>query len=884
MKKFLLMFTLVWLVIFWCNYSYARNGITYNNNLTTWTDLNWNSFSYWTITIEHDWDSITMMDRNLWATTNNINNRRSYGYYYQWWNNYWFDPFDESVENNAISERVDASGYWPWNYFFSGVFRKIMRDWSSSRNDNLRWWGRDSQENNRWLDSNTEITYRQWPCPDWYHVPSLWEWNKTLEYWVEENKDLIPDERLVYHENWSFSLANNVYICYDENWHKTDCVPEGNVDMEYLNYDNEFLLKIQQDFKIPFAGLRVGDSTQIGVMGINAHLWSSSPAALGFDSARSFDLHTGGVGTTVTVWRAGWLSVRCFKNPVNSTVNEDISFSIDIDSTTKVWKTEFVVKVMKDWAIFRDYTGTVYIYLTDKYWNTTDEDIYEFSDGKKYKFSKSDRWKKTFSVKIEEEWTYVLRINDLSNDEIKWNETITVKWNSNNSNFEYDYSKFNPYYSDEMNMAYQYAYHYWITTINNINNANMNWSLNRIAMAKMLSYFAENVLWMDDFDTRRNCEFNDVPSYLDRQYNYWVTKACQLGIMWINMQNNNFNPYWTVTRAQFATALSRLLYWTKDWTYNYYSTHISKLYKEWIISNTNPNLTEKRWYVMLMLMRSQDGWLTPNNSSATYHSPNMIDITSFLGLNNVDTTCNWTDRTIIEKYGNYYVYVPNSTRAADVRFVNNALQDVWNNWEYLVENYIKQANDILDSNSLTSRDRCRYSFLIYALENQKWDITSYKTENWITTIWVDFYSYKETLDEYDRDDDDAAGWAYVIYKNTSKKSRNYVLSSNAQLEILNIDSNWYTNCSCSCSRPWDRTYIFNRNTWVNTYCNNEIVYNWKSPYPDGNWSNYNWNTNNALCIKDRLSSPMYRQLSFTFDDWWNISKIWDFYYWLCYHP
>ena len=770
---------MVWLVIFWCNYSCARGGITYDDNLTTWTDLNWNSFEYWTITIEHDWDSITMMDRNLWATTNNINNRRSYGYHYQWWNNYWFDPFDVSVEDNAISERVDASGYWPWNYFFNGVFRKIMRDWSSSRNDNLRWWGRDSQENNRWLASNTEITDRQWPCPEWYHVPSLWEWSKTLEYWVEENKDLIPDERLVYHENWTFSLANNVYICYDENWHKTECVPEGNVDMEYLNYDNEFLLKIQQDLKIPFAGLRGSDSAQIGVMGIDAHLWSSSPASLGFDSARSFDLHTGGAGTTVSAWRAFAFSVRCFKNPDNE-------------------------------------------------------------------------------------------------------NTSSSQWNNNNIDFEYDTLRFNPYYSDEMNMAYQYAYHYWITTISNIRDANMNGWLNRIAMAKMLSYFAENVLWMDDFDTRRNCEFNDVPTYLDRQYNYWVTKACQLGIMWVNMPDNKFYPNWWVTRAEFATALSRLLYWTRDWTDVYYSTHISKLYREWIISNTNPNLQEKRWYVMLMLMRSQDDWSTSNNnnSSTTYHSPNMIDITPFLHLSNVDTTCNWTDRTINERYGNYYIYVPNSTWAADARFVNNALQDIRNNWEYLVQNYITQANNVLNSNSLTNRDRCKYSFLIYALENQKWELTSYKTENWITTIWVDFYSYKETLDEYDRD---PAGWTFIIYKNTSTKSRNYRLAENPQLEILKVDSNWHTNAVYYFDAPDTRSYISNWNTWINTYCNNEIVYNWKSPDLDSNISNYNWNTNNALCIKNRLSNPWDRSLTFTFDNLWNISKIGGFYYWLDFH-
>jgi hypothetical protein len=49
-----------------------------------------------------------------------------------------------------------------------------------------------------------------------------------------------------------------------------------------------------------------------------------------------------------------------------------------------------------------------------------------------------------------------------------------------------------------------------------------------------------------------------------------------------------------------------MLYHTKDWKWSvkYYEPHIAKLYKEWIITNTNPKLKEKRWYIMLMLLRS----------------------------------------------------------------------------------------------------------------------------------------------------------------------------------------------------------------------------------------------------------------------------------------
>lgn len=77
--------------------------------------------------------------------------------------------------------------------------------------------------------------------------------------------------------------------------------------------------------------------------------------------------------------------------------------------------------------------------------------------------------------------------------------------------------------------------------------------------------------------------------------------------MWINMPENKFRPYDTVTRAEFVTALSRMKYWTKDGKDVYYSTHMNLLRDLWIITVTDPTLNETRWYVMLMLMRSGKG-------------------------------------------------------------------------------------------------------------------------------------------------------------------------------------------------------------------------------------------------------------------------------------
>lgn len=156
-------------------------------------------------------------------------------------------------------------------------------------------------------------------------------------------------------------------------------------------------------------------------------------------------------------------------------------------------------------------------------------------------------------------------------------------------------------YSQEFKDAYEFASKNKITTMDSIDLANMEWWLNRISMAKMLSNYATNVLGKEPADVIVP-EFSDVSEKLNEEYGNAVDLAYQLWIMWIWV--DKFRPYDPVTRAEFATALSRMLYGLADWLDKYYTTHMEKLKEEWIISNTDPSLKELRWYVMIMLMRS----------------------------------------------------------------------------------------------------------------------------------------------------------------------------------------------------------------------------------------------------------------------------------------
>ena len=164
-------------------------------------------------------------------------------------------------------------------------------------------------------------------------------------------------------------------------------------------------------------------------------------------------------------------------------------------------------------------------------------------------------------------------------------------------------------YTAEEIAAYEYSYKNNITTQPTIETADMEWWLTRVAMAKMLSNYAINILGLTP-DINKICIFPDVPSSLDTQYDDWVTKACQLGLMGVGI--NLFYPYWKVTRAEFGTVLSRALNWKDSVTINnlnnsdpYYKKHLEYLRNEWIMLHTStPDNFEIRWRVMIMLMRA----------------------------------------------------------------------------------------------------------------------------------------------------------------------------------------------------------------------------------------------------------------------------------------
>lgn len=163
-------------------------------------------------------------------------------------------------------------------------------------------------------------------------------------------------------------------------------------------------------------------------------------------------------------------------------------------------------------------------------------------------------------------------------------------------------------YGQEMFDAYNRAISNWITTIDDINKAKLNTKITRAELAKMMVVFMSWTLEKDPIITGSTV-YKDVNKEKLWDLADYVQLAYQYQIMWINADGTpmeNFNPNKPVSRWEFATVLSRVLYgdtYNQNWA-EYYEKHIEALNKANILSNSDHNIIEWRWWIITMLYRT----------------------------------------------------------------------------------------------------------------------------------------------------------------------------------------------------------------------------------------------------------------------------------------
>lgn len=243
---------------------------------------------------------------------------------------------------------------------------------------------------------------------------------------------------------------------------------------------------------------------------------------------------------------------------------------------------------------------------------------------------------------------------------------------------------------------------------------------------------------------------------------------------------------------------------------------------------------------------SNTGWTAPQPTTITPQKLWTLEI---------NTSCDYWNNE----------WLPTTSRWKDAKFINGKLQYVRDHGQNHTRTIVDEAYSILSTNIT---ERCRQSWLIDELSDQKWYVRSYNTENWVTTIGIDFISLQDDISKIKWD---GPPWL-DLYKNTSTKVRYYTLSSNPSLESLWLDSNKSVVINSTERDGLQKIYINNFSQWINQFCNNEPIY-FEQEAINYNYSMWerNFNENNMNCITKHIENG--KLFIFKFDSIWNIRSI-----------
>lgn len=256
------------------------------------------------------------------------------------------------------------------------------------------------------------------------------------------------------------------------------------------------------------------------------------------------------------------------------------------------------ITAQKKWKVMNNYEWNFSIWVENLDWKLLQSSEAKVPDSWWWNMGLQDKWVVLYENKlsISKKWTYRIVVSEFTDDNISWSAMIKIFWDDS-------WLKELTTYSQEYIDAYNWAYWKSITT-QSIDKANLDWSLTRQAMAKMIVVFSKDVLWLKP-DSSKSCTFDDVKSSSDLAP--YIKQACQLWLMW--QWVSKFNPSWEVTRAQFWTILSRAIWGSKnDWGEPYYKNHLNMLKSKGIMSKIEnaDSKKEMRGNVMIMLKRASE--------------------------------------------------------------------------------------------------------------------------------------------------------------------------------------------------------------------------------------------------------------------------------------
>ena len=198
---------------------------------------------------------VTLQDRDLWADSD-----WKYGDYYKWWND---EPYSTASADPSLE--INDNAWWWWT------------DNSTNYTTIVRWYS-------TYNHAATNPGNRQWPCDEWYHVPSAWEWNELIKLYYNA-KDM--NDKLIYNNYYTWASW-----AFDE----------------WLNFIH--------DLNLNLSWVRKSWNGTIDNDWIFGNYWSSSPRWDDYDGF-SWVLYISKYWNVEPFSynnRSNWASIRCFKN------------------------------------------------------------------------------------------------------------------------------------------------------------------------------------------------------------------------------------------------------------------------------------------------------------------------------------------------------------------------------------------------------------------------------------------------------------------------------------------------------------------------------------------------------------------------------------------
>lgn len=500
------------------------------------------------------------------------------------------------------------------------------------RNSNLWWWADDTTVSNWWWTKAD----RQWPCPDGYYVPSAYDFVSMINIWnastniMDHDKFaldlLLPMAWHVKKEDWTLLWQNGSWFL----WSSSQSPAGINLSYRMAYHGDQFNIwnGMNRSSANPVRCFKNVDNTPIV---INPNWWTWSIISIVENKVIALENPTRNDdqflwwyttpnfvrGTNINTWEksditwATWLYARWEWDPesyIITFIDED-GTEISSDEYRYWTKAADIVKPHNpskadDSQYKYEFIGWTPA-VTDVVWDATYTAVYDAVEIKRWSWW--SKLKKDYCPDGDYsdsyyDWDCGIS-QDLPDDEE--NKTHGSAWEENN-------------YTDEELSAYEWAYKNGITTMENIDLSDPDGYVIRWHMVKMVVKFVENVLWKwAPKKIPAEClKLNNwTIGWESQEIQWYAMRACAHWIMWIDMENNNFLANDIVSRAEFGTIVSRILWGD---THNikhtretpYYTKHLNELNKNWIITQIDKPLTRKElrkrvWVVLKRISESE---------------------------------------------------------------------------------------------------------------------------------------------------------------------------------------------------------------------------------------------------------------------------------------